>query len=256
MSKLDAKHYEDNSLFQKSIAKEVLDLYPIHGNENILGVGCGDGFITANMAELVHCGSVTGIDPSIDMIRHAEIKYPQKKYLNLNFKIGMAESEHCHDSYTLITAFNCLHWSHDLPKAFNNIYHSLNKGGRFIGVLYPLESIYWTVFVETLSKPKWNKYLDLSPVSSWVESNEIKELAINTGFDCVYVKSKDELAIYASKNKLKDYIKGWLPCLLPISDSKQNEFLTDVLELAEIKFKEETSISIPYTKLTFCLVKS
>ena len=161
MSKLDAKHYEDNSLFQKSIAKEVLDLYPIHGNENILGVGCGDGFITANMAELVHCGSVTGIDPSIDMIRHAEIKYPQKKYLNLNFKIGMAESEHCHDSYTLITAFNCLHWSHDLPKAFNNIYHSLNKGWRFIGVLYPLESIYWTVFVETLSKPKWNKYIEI-----------------------------------------------------------------------------------------------
>jgi trans-aconitate 2-methyltransferase len=53
------------------MAEEQLALLDLEGWEQILDVGCGDGKITAKIAERVPRGSVLGVDPSQGMIAFA-----------------------------------------------------------------------------------------------------------------------------------------------------------------------------------------
>ncbi len=255
MPKLDPKYYDENSSFQKTAAMEVMSLFPAAGTDNILDIGCGDGFLSARLAKITKTGTVLGIDPSEDMINYASKTYNSIKYTNLSFKLGRAESNHGYSIYSLITAFNCLHWSYNLKKVFKHCFAALKNDGRFIGVTYPKESIYWRIFIEVLSYPRWKKYLSISPASSWMTSASFKTLASINGFEPLLFKIKNCVASYNSRKDLSDYINGWLSCLLSIEEKEQSEFLVDVLDCAECQFKNKDLIELPYTKLTYCFVK-
>lgn len=256
MSKLCPKHYDDHSLFQKTVAMEVMSLFPANHKDVILDIGCGDGYLTSLLAKTASKGLVKGIDPSIDRIEHARKTYNGSDNKNLSFSIGSAESVDSDSLYSLITAFNCLHWSHNLPEAFKRCHKALKKGGRFLGVTYPSESIYWQIFTETLSKPKWRKFLSISPVSTWFSSDGYKSLALDNNFETLFFKSEECIASYNDRQALRDYVKGWLSCLIPIPKQEQTQFLTDVLEYAQERFKNNNVINIAYTKLTSCFVKN
>tara|TARA_Y100000588_G_scaffold82541_1_gene86927 strand:- start:168 stop:938 length:771 start_codon:yes stop_codon:yes gene_type:complete len=255
MSKLDPQHYDNNSSFQKTIAQEVMSLISIGSTEDILDIGCGDGFLSSKLAEISTKGKVICIDPSEEMVNYASKTYNSIKFPNLTFKTGQAESNHGNNLYSLITAFNCLHWSHDLPKVFKNCFDALKKEGRLLGVTYPEESTYWNMFIEILSRPKWRKYLSISPVEYWLSTVEYRKLASNNQFKTRLFNVDDGVISYNSRKELGQYIKGWLSCMLPLSESKQFDYLEEVLDYAESQFKNKSSIKIPYTKLTFCFEK-
>ncbi len=255
MSKLCPKHYDENSLFQKTVAMEVMSLFPANHKDVILDIGCGDGYLTSLLAKTASSGLVKGIDPSTDMIEHARKTYNGSDNKNLSFSIGSAESVNSDNLYSLITAFNCLHWSHNLEAAFKRCHQALKKGGRFVGVTYPSESIYWQIFTKTLSQPKWETLLSISPVSAWFSSDGYQKLALENNFEILFFNPEECMASYDNQQTLKDYINGWLSCFIPISKKEQTRFLADVLDYAEEHFKTNNVINIPYTKLTYCLVK-
>ena len=255
MTKLDAKHYENNSNIQRAIAGEVMDLFPVQNKDYILDIGCGDGYLTAQLAEIAADGAVVGIDPSREMIMRANEKYPPHKFRNLEFRISKSESTHGVEKYTLMTAFNCLHWSHNLTATFENCYTSLQTGGKFIGVTYPKESVYWQLFRKILSSTRWHKYLSLSPIDSWLTTDDYAQVAKKAGFKISYIKSEECFASYSNSHDLGNYIKGWLPCFLPVEQKELDAFLLEVIEDAESEYKANGLIKIPYTKLTFCFIK-
>ena len=255
MSNLCPKHYDKHSLFQKTVAMEVMSLFPANHRDVILDIGCGDGYLKSLLAKKASKGLVKGIDPSTDMIEHAVKTYSVKPYNHLSFEIGSAESVDSDNQYSLITAFNCLHWSRNLPAVFIHCHKALKVGGRFMGVTYPSESTYWQIFIETISKPKWRKLLSISPISSWFSSDGYQTLALKNNFETLFFKSEECIASYNDRQALKDYINGWLSCLVPIPKQEQTRFLTDVLNYAQEHFKNDNSIDIPYTKLTYCFVK-
>ena len=61
----DGDDYHKNSNSQQKEALKLLDEHPIRGDESILDVGCGDGKITAEIANRVPEGRVLGIDKSV-----------------------------------------------------------------------------------------------------------------------------------------------------------------------------------------------
>ena len=71
MTEWDASGYRDQSSLQKWLADEHLAALTLNGAERVLDVGCGDGRITAEIADRVPRGSVLGIDPSSRMIAFA-----------------------------------------------------------------------------------------------------------------------------------------------------------------------------------------
>ena len=64
----------------KKLAFELLSKAGLRGNERVLDLGCGDGKITAKIANLVPEGWVIGIDFSPEMIKFAQEHYPAKEY--------------------------------------------------------------------------------------------------------------------------------------------------------------------------------
>jgi trans-aconitate 2-methyltransferase len=63
--------YKISSTHQKEWGTRIISEIHFNGREHILDLGCGDGVLTAQLAELVPQGSVLGIDSSKGMIEVA-----------------------------------------------------------------------------------------------------------------------------------------------------------------------------------------
>src|SRR5476651_510537 len=88
---LNAGYYVKHSSLQNGLAKEILNTYRLNSCAHILDVGCGDGRITAELANHVNQGKVLGIDASPSMIEFASRNFPKTEFPNLEFLQGMAE---------------------------------------------------------------------------------------------------------------------------------------------------------------------
>src|SRR5262249_828930 len=71
MTEWNASEYNSRSALQKWLAGKSLAGLDVRGSERVLDVGCGDGKITAEIAERLPSGSVVGVDPSTGMITFA-----------------------------------------------------------------------------------------------------------------------------------------------------------------------------------------
>jgi trans-aconitate 2-methyltransferase len=67
----DGQSYREVSALQTWVATRSLAGVAMAGDERVLDVGCGDGRITAAVAEQLPDGSILGIDPSPRMIAAA-----------------------------------------------------------------------------------------------------------------------------------------------------------------------------------------
>lgn len=64
----DAERYKQASAHQRSWGERLIAELALKGHEHILDLGCGDGRLTAQLAEQVPQGHVLGIDASQNMI--------------------------------------------------------------------------------------------------------------------------------------------------------------------------------------------
>ena len=98
----NAQDYEKHSLAQQKWARELLDKLSLHGTEDVLDIGCGDGKVTAEISRLVSKGTIVGIDNSSSMIALASKRYPPKDYPNLSFHEMDAGNLLFHECFDLI----------------------------------------------------------------------------------------------------------------------------------------------------------
>lgn len=82
----NAKDYEQHSQAQQKWARELIKKLNLQGTEDILDLGCGDGKVTAEIANSLSSGSVVGVDNSSSMIKLAAEEYSNNQYPNLSFK--------------------------------------------------------------------------------------------------------------------------------------------------------------------------
>ena len=87
MTEWDAAAYARISGLQAAMAAEVLALLQFEGDEQVLDVGCGNGAITSQIATRVPRGSVTGVDPSREMIAYATGHFGPGAFPNLRFDL-------------------------------------------------------------------------------------------------------------------------------------------------------------------------
>ncbi len=85
--KWNAADYAANSVVQQTWARELIARLHLRGDERVLDVGCGDGKVSAEIAQAVPRGSVVGIDASPQMIKFARAAFPPGKIPNLEFQV-------------------------------------------------------------------------------------------------------------------------------------------------------------------------
>ncbi len=161
----DAVDYVQHSSLQEAMAAEVMALLQLHGNEHVLDVGCGDGRLTARIAERLPKGNVLGVDASPDMVSFATSTFAQStsgSRHNVRFEVADARALPYHDAFDLIVSFNALHWVPEQTLALQGIAAALRPSGRaqlrlvVRGEVISLEA----VAEQVRQEPRWAPHFD------------------------------------------------------------------------------------------------
>ena len=83
----NAADYAANSAVQQTWARELIAQLQLRGDEHVLDVGCGDGKVSAEIAQAAPRGSVVGVDASPQMIEFARKTFLRNKIPNLEFHV-------------------------------------------------------------------------------------------------------------------------------------------------------------------------
>jgi len=99
----------------------------LRGDEKILDLGCGDGALTARLAELVPDGLVIGIDGSEGMI---EVARKDHEAENLKFALMDINDIDFKSEFEVVFSNATLHWIKDHGNLLTNVFRSLKDRGR------------------------------------------------------------------------------------------------------------------------------
>ena len=121
----DGEKYKIASTPQKEWGQSLISGISLQGNERILDLGCGDGYLTEQLALLVPNGKVLGIDASVGMIQTA------KKICrdNLDFVQMDINSLHFSNEFDIIFSNAALHWVKDHDQLLKNSLAALKADG-------------------------------------------------------------------------------------------------------------------------------
>lgn len=122
--------YARHSSLQEAMADEVLSRLPLRGDEQLLDLGCGDGKLTARIAERLLRGSVLGVDASADMVAFAQRQFGAGVRGNLGFAVADARQLDYAARFDTLVSFNALHWVPQQDLALQGIARALKPGGR------------------------------------------------------------------------------------------------------------------------------
>jgi trans-aconitate 2-methyltransferase len=161
MTEWNASGYDRISTLQDAMAQEVLSLLRLGGSERVLDVGCGNGRVTAEIADRVQQGSIVGIDPSNEMVAFAAQHFNRP---NVHYEVGDARQLRFKSEFDLVVSFNALHWIREVEQghALRSIRAALRPSGlaqlRLVpkGQRQSLED----VTEETRRSARWSPYFD------------------------------------------------------------------------------------------------
>lgn len=122
----DGKKYEKASAHQREWGHKLIAELRLCGAESVLDLGCGDGALTAQLADLVPQGEVVGIDASQGMI---EVARP-KECGRLCFLLLDINKLNFTDRFDIVFSNATLHWVKDHRVLLENVHRALRAGGR------------------------------------------------------------------------------------------------------------------------------
>ena len=106
-------------------ALEAIAHLKLKGNESIPDVGCGDGKITAYLAQKVPNGQVVGVDLTQNMVGFASNTFQDVP--NLTFQKTSGDQLNFKNSFDCVTSFSCLHWIENQKDVWQGFYQALKK---------------------------------------------------------------------------------------------------------------------------------
>lgn len=248
---LDACHYEKNSISQFLNAMALIRQVPVTETDSLLDVGCGIGDIIAELSRKAPLGKSIGVDPSSNMIQLASKKFPKEFYPNLEFRVMTAEEMQLPVlAFDHIICTNALQWIREPRKAIQLMFNCLKYGGNLVVLTYLKNTPYTRVF-ERVTQKYYPHLIDQLATKTMLSELEYKQTLIDVGFSLNVFSVSEVLFRYKNTTKLTEYVKGWLPCLLPITSNEQNEFIDKmILEISDLGiYRPGKEILIPHKVL-------
>ncbi len=123
----DGQRYRQASAHQKEWGSRLISELALRGDERILDVGCGDGVLTAQLADRVPGGQVLGIDASTGMIEIAR----SIERNNLSFDLIDAREADFADGFDVVFSNAALHWVKNHASLLRILHRALKDGGAF-----------------------------------------------------------------------------------------------------------------------------
>jgi trans-aconitate methyltransferase len=229
-----ASDYNRQSSLQQAMADEQLRLLTLKGSERILDVGCGDGKISAAIAERVPAGSVLGVDPSHDMIVFAASHFATATHPNLRFEVADARRLPYRGQFDLVVSFNALHWVPEQEAALDSIHAALTPGGqahlRFVpqGPRKSLED----VIEDARRLPRWAGYFtDFRTPFVHFGPEDYRALAEKIGFRVVRLNVDDKAWDFQTRGGFAAFARAtFVAWTQRLPETQWDAFITDVLD--------------------------
>lgn len=234
------ENYAKNSSVQVSHAQQLLINLNLKGDENILDLGCGDGKITALLSGKVPQGKVVGLDPSSSMLQTAQEIIRSNNCYNVSLANASAENFLLEEKFDHVIAIHVMHWVKEQKKALLNIYNHLKANGQVHFIIAPSKEglPFHKALKETLQR--WeDDFKDFVNPQQVFNIEEYRKLMIDAGFhiDNIYYVYHESL--HVNKDRLKEWIRQWLPYGKYLPDSKKDIFLNELMNhyLRQINFE-------------------
>jgi len=233
MTEWNASEYNRRSALQKWLADKSLAGLDLRGSERVLDVGCGDGKITAEIAERLPGGSVVGVDSSTRMIEFAREHFVAD-HANLGFAVADAVCLFYRDAFDLVVSFNALHWVADQAAALRCIRDAMHPTGRSLlqlvskGVRKSLED----VIEETCADPRWSRYfVDYHQPYLHMTPEAYRRLAESCGLRVDHVDVALEAWDFGSPEAFADFgAVTFVEWTRRIPAAEQRDFIADALD--------------------------
>jgi trans-aconitate methyltransferase len=234
MSEWNARDYNRQSSLQAAMAEGQLGRLTLAGSERVLDVGCGDGKITAEIADRVPHGSVLGVDPSRNMIDFANRIFGAPARPNLRFEVADVRSLPYRQQFDRVISFNALHWVPEQEAAVRSLRAALVAGGqaflRFVpqGPRKSLED----VIDEIRQSPRWEAsfagfrtpYIHLAP-------EDFHELASRSGFRVIRIDREDRAWDFHARHDFLAFARAtFVEWTRRLPEADWPSFITDVLD--------------------------
>jgi trans-aconitate methyltransferase len=231
-AKWNAADYAANSVVQQAWARELIARLNLRGDEHVLDVGCGDGKVSAEIAQVVPRGSVAGVDASPQMIKFARTAFPPGKFANLEFQVMDARKIRFARKFDLVFSNAALHWVDDHQAFLRGAAECLGSGGRLVvscGGRGNAHDVFVALRPELRLK-RWREFFRKMEKPYFFHSPDIyEEWLPRFGFNSVGVRLSPKDAIYDGRKGFAAWLRTtWLPYVQRVPEDLREEFIAAV----------------------------
>ncbi|MDM8523757.1 methyltransferase domain-containing protein [Desulfococcaceae bacterium HSG8] len=230
----NAAEYAAHSSAQSEWANELIEKLNLKGDEVLLDIGCGDGKVTAAIAEHLPDGHLVGIDSSQEMIDLTSRRYPESDFPNLAFQRTDVREMSFENQFDVVFSNAALHWVKDHVSMLRRIQKSMKKPGKILcqmGGRGNAEDII-SVFDELFERKKWRPYFEnfIFPYGFYGPDDYEKWLT-QAGLQARRVELIPKDMKHKGKEGLAGWIRTtWLPYTERIPGNMRESFISDIID--------------------------
>jgi trans-aconitate methyltransferase len=226
--------YNKSSPAQHLWAQELIEKLELFGNERVIDIGCGDGRVTAAIAEKVPQGAVTGIDRSPEMIRFAREHFSNGSCPNLTFVRMDASHLTFSEEFDVVFSNAALHWISDHHQVLGGISCSLVPGGRMLiqmGGKGNADQVF-RILNDLLENPRWSRYFEGFSFSyGFFDAAEYRRWLSYAGLDPIRVELISKDMSYPAREAFGGWIRTtWLPWMSRLPESEKPVFIEALVD--------------------------
>ena len=219
---------------QQAWARELIAKLNLRGDEHVLDVGCGDGKVSAEIAQAVPRGSVAGVDASPQMIKFARTAFPPGKIPNLEFQVMDARKIRFGRKFDLVFSNAALHWVDDHQAFLRGVAECLGSGGRLVvscGGRGNAHDVFVALRPELRLK-RWREFFRKMEKPYFFHSPDIyEEWLPRFGFKSLGVRLSPKDAIYDGRKGFAAWLRTtWLPYIQRVPEDLREEFIAAVTD--------------------------
>ncbi len=229
----NAGEYAQHSQSQFEWASELIGRLNLRGDESLLDIGCGDGKVTAAIAESLPHGRVVGIDSSKEMIALAKDRYGDAPDSHIVFEHRDIRELAENDRYDVVFSNAALHWIKNHPPILHRIAKALKRGGSLLfqmGGKGNAEQV--ITIVKRLIEGKWEEYFkDFEFPYGFHGPEEYSQWLVDAGLTPRRVELIEKDMRHKGRDKFAGWIKTtWLPYLERVPEGRRESFIEDITD--------------------------
>ena len=241
----DPERYRRNAAFVPALGLGVLDLLAVKAGERILDLGCGDGTLTAILAETAE---VVGVDASAEQIAAAKAR-------GLDARMADGNRLTFDREFDAVFSNAALHWMRDPDAVIGGVWRALRPGGRFVAECGGAGNVAHVVGAALNALKR--RGIDGRPAIPWYfpSPDEYRAKLAARGFKVV------SIVLFPRPTELPGRLGDWLDTfaeslLALVPESERQDFKDEVEEtLRPVLFKDGIW-SVDYMRLRFAAQKS